>query len=335
MIPARAGFTTLVRCLPLVSPDHPRSRGVYNTVNFRATVADGSSPLARGLPVRDRHHAAVERIIPARAGFTAPGTPVTSPVADHPRSRGVYRRRFRSPRSASGSSPLARGLRGRLLPLVAPRRIIPARAGFTAGPPSGIAPSADHPRSRGVYRRACGTCAAGAGSSPLARGLPPPSRQGLTGMGIIPARAGFTAGNAGHHGSFRDHPRSRGVYDEAADKMSHLTGSSPLARGLPDTALGERIDAGIIPARAGFTPTAAAWRASGPDHPRSRGVYVRIHHMTWQNRGSSPLARGLLRADLYDDLADRIIPARAGFTFQHFRPRRRSGDHPRSRGVYT
>ena len=52
------------------------------------------------------------------------------------------------------------------------------------------------------------------------------------------------------------------------------------------------------------------------------------------NRGSSPLARGLRAVTLRVDLDHGIIPARAGFTRRRRSARRRSPDHPRSRGVY-
>ena len=71
------------------------------------------------------------RIIPARAGFTAV-LPVGARIGwDHPRSRGVYAKTMGNGKGRSGSSPLARGLRGEVLfpDLIA--GIIPARAGFT------------------------------------------------------------------------------------------------------------------------------------------------------------------------------------------------------------
>ena len=50
------------------------------------------------------------------------------------------------------------------------------------------------------------------------------------------------------------------------------------------------------------------------DHPRSRGVYSSAMRSLIALRGSSPLARGLLRAGHRIGTARRIIPARAGFT---------------------
>ena len=72
-------------------------------------------------------------------------------------------------------------------------------------------------------------------------------------VGIIPARAGFTADirwGGSHH---RDHPRSRGVYHVISTLRPYLAGSSPLARGLLIRFPRIQGQSGIIPARAGFT----------------------------------------------------------------------------------
>ena len=49
IIPARAGFTNIIKKTHRSSQDHPRSRGVYIRSSGRALVGIGSSPLARGL----------------------------------------------------------------------------------------------------------------------------------------------------------------------------------------------------------------------------------------------------------------------------------------------
>ncbi len=90
IIPARAGFTTHPFPGAFPARDHPRSRGVYRSSATQASQRCGSSPLARGLPLRVRARARVFRIIPARAGFTHVRLVLTRFVADHPRSRGVY-----------------------------------------------------------------------------------------------------------------------------------------------------------------------------------------------------------------------------------------------------
>ena len=136
-------------------------------------------------------------------------------------------------------------------------------------------------------------CAEPPGSSPLARGLPVVGRPGAGGDRIIPARAGFTSrASRGVSGS-RDHPRSRGVYEEQAEKAKLSEGSSPLARGLLSRASWMRLLRGIIPARAGFTPPSSPRPGRPSDHPRSRGVYEQVLRLDPSGDGSSPLARGL------------------------------------------
>ena len=173
IIPARAGFT--------------RAWGLP------ASLKDGSSPLARGLPRRDFHDRLLRRIIPARAGFTPWRVKGEERRRDHPRSRGVYRRRPAGQPTCPGSSPLARGLPGRRRWPAPGSGIIPARAGFTCSSPRRRSRRRDHPRSRGVYTLVRWIVGNAAGSSPLARGLRGRPLLRPSGVRIIPARAGFTA----------------------------------------------------------------------------------------------------------------------------------------------
>ena len=173
----------------------------------------------------------------------------------------------------------------------------------------------DHPRSRGVYSCARSAVSSGAGSSPLARGLPTAVHCSVDSSWIIPARAGFTLGEAVTTVIGRDHPRSRGVY-----------------AGRPHDA---RRRGRIIPARAGFTGGGTGGAEPAPDHPRSRGVYREFVDATCAPDGSSPLARGLLNPTKGVMTIVGIIPARAGFTILQAPQTAQDRDHPRSRGVYT
>ena len=236
---------------------------------------------------------------------------------------------------AVGSSPLARGLPQRVSTLAHEIGIIPARAGFTLVRGYRRSEGQDHSRSRGVYSHEDPDHRAGRGSFPLARGLPGrgPARPG--GVGIIPARAGFTTPPAPLRAPTRDHPRSRGVYPLDWGVASRMQGSSPLARGLHVYGVATRFQDRIIPARAGFTTTIGRSRRNCWDHPRSRGVYGHRASPGPGRLGSSPLARGLHGGPAAPDGVDRIIPARAGFTRERRRAPGRRGDHPRSRGVYV
>ena len=131
--------------------DHPRSRGVYTSKGSPALSASGSSPLARGLHIVREAIRDWARIIPARAGFTGEGGHVECHVKDHPRSRGVYVMLVVCDSWEDGSSPLARGLRYMSTVHSRHKRIIPARAGFTASRALLTIWGWDHPRSRGVY----------------------------------------------------------------------------------------------------------------------------------------------------------------------------------------
>ena len=314
IIPARAGFTGRRGRRRRTCRDHPRSRGVYNLVENRATRPGGSSPLARGLPGRGACTPYRPGIIPARAGFTGRHPHRGSPTPDHPRSRGVYTPASPWSRRATGSSPLARGLRERRDRPVDQDRIIPARAGFTMRFSSLPSPPVDHPRSRGVYQIIAAEISRRLGSSPLARGLPAALAQQVDVGGIIPARAGFTRRARAAGGCRWDHPRSRGVYRARLVSAARRAGSSPLARGLPGVADGGRTVSGIIPARAGFTGIFYTPHSEDWDHPRSRGVYTASRAGAYSGMGSSPLARGLHRNQRRGHEESRIIPARAGFT---------------------
>ena len=316
------GSSPLARGLPascflpvLLPADHPRSRGVYACSILPLAVSAGSSPLARGLLSPSQHEIPRSGIIPARAGFTEDFGVGHFEFPDHPRSRGVYAQSSVWMIVMMGSSPLARGLPRECRKNIGPGGgIIPARAGFTARPTRPAGSSTDHPRSRGVY--GCDSPQPGleTGSSPLARGLLIAYGIHLRSQGIIPARAGFTFSLAARSSRSADHPRSRGVYGCVSLQSCFLAGSSPLARGLPGGC--------------------GSWRQSSQDHPRSRGVYAPPLGYPVEGMGSSPLARGLPQAAMEKSNTERIIPARAGFTYAPPAKTRAWGDHPRSRGVY-
>ena len=210
----------------------------------------------------------------------------------------------------------------------------PTRAGFTGSSSLLGQVLLDHPRSRGVYPDGGFQVGDIVGSSPLARGLRVMLFLVDTVLGIIPARAGFTYPWVMRTKQLPDHPRSRGVYRVRFWEMTLSKGSSPLARGLLLGGHPSHPPSRIIPARAGFTQARRHARHRPRDHPRSRGVYPNTKSPTSTARGSSPLARGLLKRDGENIDGRGIIPARAGFTHPRSTRPPRKPDHPRSRGVY-
>ena len=195
------------------------------------------------------------------------------------------------------------------------RRLIPAHAGKTFGARSWMGISTAHPRSRGenalmrlLKSRRCG-------SSPLTRGKPASDRGHGTPARLIPAHAGKTP-----HGTTRGtprpaHPRSRGENIVPRGRSARAGGSSPLTRGKLQTGPCAPWAWRLIPAHAGKTSWREAPRRSGPAHPRSRGENRAADLDPSAPRGSSPLTRGKPRGEVDAAVAERLIPAHAGKTF--------------------
>ena len=173
------------------------------------------------------------------------------------------------------------------------------------------------------------------GSSPLARGkhlaAPDPSRV----CRLIPARAGKTAVTAGRTSVPAAHPRSRGENTELRTPRASSSGSSPLARGKRARLAACAAARGLIPARAGKTPTSPRGQPSRAAHPRSRGENFSGIKTAAASAGSSPLARGkrLVSKDILRGFG--LIPARAGKTRGRSKTPSRRPAHPRSRGENT
>ena len=93
----------------------------------------------------------------------------------------------------------------------------------------------DHPRSRGEHMPAPEGIDVDDGSSPLARGARLYFQSRTRYTRIIPARAGSTIHTAMVVMPKQDHPRSRGEHAALPIIRVVHVGSSPLARGAPDT----------------------------------------------------------------------------------------------------
>ena len=89
-IPARAGNTCPGRRRGRGLSVHPRSRGEHDNCTFRHQDTLGSSPLARGTPMRRYLVMDGRRFIPARAGNTLILGLCSDAHSVHPRSRGEH-----------------------------------------------------------------------------------------------------------------------------------------------------------------------------------------------------------------------------------------------------
>ena len=94
-------------------------------------LANGSSPLSRGIHLGVRTSPSPPGIIPALAGNTLSWRSRTRGISDHPRSRGEYTSTPFAKPPASGSSPLSRGIRSASGLVEGGEGIIPALAGNT------------------------------------------------------------------------------------------------------------------------------------------------------------------------------------------------------------
>ena len=153
---------------------------------------EGSSPLARGPLTIRRHTIHTRRLIPARAGTTAPVAPAVNHDGAHPRSRGDHPVLIIMVPKLLGSSPLARGPLDDRRNLSYWLGLIPARAGTTQHVRPSKWRSRAHPRSRGDHADALARRLPHLGSSPLARGPLHYGGRDFEVPGLIPARAGTT-----------------------------------------------------------------------------------------------------------------------------------------------
>ena len=253
IIPALAGNTHPGRFIPEHPRDHPRSRGEYPECLANINVGAGSSPLSRGIRLLRPLRVLRAGIIPALAGNTMARPGNSSPVPDHPRSRGEYSRGDGAYSIVFGSSPLSRGILHVEDQRVHCQGIIPALAGNTLPRLPRIRWSPDHPRSRGEYIPWIMPPFFPGGSSPLSRGIRTPNVHEQVGERIIPALAGNTAFHLQLDVWSRDHPRSRGEYRGIRAHGRGMAGSSPLSRGIPLRLQWRLRSRGIIPALAGNT----------------------------------------------------------------------------------
>ena len=133
----------------------------------------------------------------------------------------------------------------------------------------------------------------------------------------------------------RDHPRLRGEYDVRSNGNRTVWGSPPLARGVRCFRHIRIRRTGITPACAGSTLLIFCTFFLFRDHPRLRGEYSQSEMWAAAQRGSPPLARGVLSALFHSVQGQGITPACAGSTTTiSFFPAA-AWDHPRLRGEYT
>ena len=112
-IPASAGNTARPDGVISLFSVHPRERGEHAAVDHSDDLGSGSSPRARGTPLKFALLTAILRFIPASAGNTLPAFRRSGSGPVHPRERGEHPSWKRASTTGSGSSPRARGTHDR------------------------------------------------------------------------------------------------------------------------------------------------------------------------------------------------------------------------------
>ena len=212
LIPARAGSTPAGATPAATATAHPRSRGEHGEKGDPGPGLWGSSPLARGAPLKVQVRGHPAGLIPARAGSTTQRLSRPSMLGAHPRSRGEHTAVIIADGEYLGSSPLARGALVRRQPRNTLGRLIPARAGSTVACARAGVGARAHPRSRGEHEVPGTGIVTSWGSSPLARGARDGCLVGEPRGRLIPARAGSTGNGARPPTGGTAHPRSRGEH---------------------------------------------------------------------------------------------------------------------------
>ena len=296
--------------------------------------AAGSSPQARGTRQFIQRLRRRQRFIPAGAGNTASGNQIGNQRSVHPRRRGEHRRGVLGRRGAAGSSPQARGTPASSRAKKVFPRFIPAGAGNTHRSDSERIRLSVHPRRRGEHTLEPYPVHQRDGSSPQARGTPPPGCRRQPPTRFIPAGAGNTPSRLPLCVTGPVHPRRRGEHFCAGQPRRGRCGSSPQARGTPDCRLPAVTYRRFIPAGAGNTRNLwPAYRCTSV-HPRRRGEHPNGDSTHISTSGSSPQARGTPPEGHRTCSRRRFIPAGAGNTRRPYETTRSETVHPRRRGEH-
>ena len=235
----------------------------------------------------------------------------------------------------AGSSPRVRGKRRPRWPVRRWRGLIPARAGKTSSSERPAARPRAHPRACGENNPLMKLFSTGEGSSPRVRGKRRLGRIQARPERLIPARAGKTPRTAGRGARGRAHPRACGENSLARPWNARENGSSPRVRGKPPGRQRRPGGEGLIPARAGKTPSGRRSPRDVPAHPRACGENAAVIWMVAGPLGSSPRVRGKRGRGREGRRLRGLIPARAGKTGDARVPGVVDGAHPRACGENT
>ncbi len=332
VLPARAGMVPPARPSGSRPSSAPRSRGDGPSEVAVASYIALCSPLARGWSAADRDLRKRINVLPARAGMVRRRRRSSRPRPRAPRSRGDGPHYPGGYRHDHLCSPLARGWSDSVDVPPARGAVLPARAGMVPTGGARCRSSGGAPRSRGDGPSSRGNRLQPRQCSPLARGWSSGDGADEGGHSMLPARAGMVPFPPASANRRRRAPRSRGDGPQSHGVTRFYQMCSPLARGWSPEPDGDRVRAGVLPARAGMVPSTAPAPSRPGRAPRSRGDGPVTAFPEAQPARCSPLARGWSSVAEAEEHLVEVLPARAGMVRRGpCRPRRRTGA-PRSRG---
>ena len=213
-----------------------------------------------------------------------------------------------------GSSPRGRGKPSSATVTQERVRLIPARAGKTVAASSMACHSEAHPRAGGENDASSAVTSGTTGSSPRGRGKREAEKQHPWSTRLIPARAGKTSPGPTWGRCCMAHPRAGGENAALDEEGAGVEGSSPRGRGKRARRAHGHRRRRLIPARAGKTSARDDPWLGLTAHPRAGGENRVARCGAGSRGGSSPRGRGKQVAEGFGDVADRLIPARAGKT---------------------
>ena len=313
-IPAWAGETLVVEFAAAQGWVYPRVGGGNPDAVRRAFKRKGLSPRGRGKLLHATPHHGLMGSIPAWAGETWAGRPVSAATTVYPRVGGGNAMMSARESEYVGLSPRGRGKQPRREAFELKRGSIPAWAGET-WPTIRIKPIvAVYPRVGGGNVRAHVRVVCRPGLSPRGRGKlsPLPLKDAVAGS--IPAWAGET--DTARHMFLEEsvYPRVGGGNNMQTTEKLLRGGLSPRGRGKPSAVLTDGVQAGSIPAWAGETRACCAVSLSHSVYPRVGGGNYLQEQGKKVDMGLSPRGRGKPIPLRLGDATRGSIPAWAGET---------------------
>ncbi len=268
------------------------------------------------------------RFIPAWAGNSRHGDPVTWDAAVHPRVGGEQT----SHAIARGSSPRGRGTVCRDVASIGTTRFIPAWAGNRSATLAAARPTSVHPRVGGEQTCARWKPIFANGSSPRGRGTAVPVPREYVPIRFIPAWAGNSAARTRPLQDYAVHPRVGGEQALIRNVTPSDAGSSPRGRGTGRRELDVFRFARFIPAWAGNRSNGTRRASINAVHPRVGGEQPQSAASATSQPGSSPRGRGTVTKQEWQFLHKRFIPAWAGNRIMRKLPPNVCSVHPRVGG---